>query len=160
MSNTTVMPPVNSAETAKPTVAQFWAGRSQTPRECHCELNGTACTPGSQRNGGAKARSEAQCGAFPRTVAMFKLGQALKASIKCKPSFTTLCAKFNQCQRGQSCQSTSALTLPSRGRVPAYGLHTPLMSNVGPRRAALADCMHGGGMSAPVAPCLDNTECR
>jgi hypothetical protein len=32
------------------------------------------------------------------------------------------------------------------------------MSNVGPRRAALADCIDRGGMSAPVAPCLDNTE--
>ena len=49
-----------------------------------------------------------------------------ESSIKYKPSFTTICARLNQYQKGRSCQSISALTLPSSGL--AYG--KPLMSNV------------------------------
>ena len=36
----------------------------------------------------------------------------------------------------------------------------PLSSNVGPRRSAIAACKQCGGMSAPVAPCLDKSEHR
>ena len=41
MSNTVVMPPVNSAEIVKPTAAHSWAARSQTSPKCQSELNGT-----------------------------------------------------------------------------------------------------------------------
>ena len=55
---------------------------------------------------------------------------------------------------GRSCSGgTRCLTLPSRGRVPAYGLHTPLMSNVRRHtgtRVALPCCKPRGGRSFAV----------
>ena len=102
------------------------ASQPQTPQQA----NGKACIRRGQKSSGSKARSREKCSAVPRTVAKSKSGQTLKVSVERKPLFTMVCVEFNQCKKGQGCQSTSALTLPSRGRFPAYGLQAPLMSNV------------------------------
>ena len=110
------------------------ASQPQAPQQA----NGKACIRRGQKSNGSKARSREKCSAVPRTVAKSKSGQTLKVSVERKPPFTMVCVEFNQCKKGQGCQSTSALTLPSRGRFPAYGLQAPLMSNVRAQQPAHA----------------------
>jgi hypothetical protein len=100
-----------------------------------CRLATTCFGQESSNSGGSEYRTAKGWSATEESNTMQVARLRVQSADGSKPNLNTNTkSKCKNPSVSRPCQPgsarRSALTLPSRGRVPAYGLHTPLMSNV------------------------------